>query len=139
MLAFVREGLDADNIVTALLLAGTPREGEPQEYFLDGGTVLGREAFGRAAAAPDRVRSAQLLARATHGTLFGKTLREPPASPAAVAARILSARIAALAALSRRQPLTAAPVLFFLLRLRREAWLLRRIVWAASLAGGGRA
>jgi vacuolar-type H+-ATPase subunit C/Vma6 len=139
MLAFVRQGLDADNIVSAILLAGVQKEGEPLDYFLEGGTTLGRDDFVRAAAAPDRARCAELLARATWGTLFTRALREPPPSPAAVAARILTARIDDLAARSRVEPISPAPVLLFLLRLRREAWLLRRSLWRASLTGGRRA
>jgi vacuolar-type H+-ATPase subunit C/Vma6 len=139
MVAFVREGLDADNIVTALLLAGAQSEGEPLDYFLEGGATLSRDDFVRAVEAPDREHSAVLLARATRGSLFAPALREPSVSPAAVAARILTARIDNLAAVSRVEPLSAAPVLLFLLRLRREAWLLRRSLWRASLAGGRRA
>ena len=133
MVAYVRQGLDADNIVAALLLAGAQSEGEPLDYFLDGGAALGRDDFVRASEAPDRERCVRLLARATVDTVFSGALRDFPTSPAAVAARILAARIDDLAALSRVEPLSAAPVLLFLLRLRREAWLLRRSAWRTSL------
>ncbi len=139
MLEFVRQGIDADNVVAALLLAGTQREGEPLDYFLEGGIVLRRDDFARAAHAPDRAGSAEILAGATRGTPFAAALSELPPTPAAAAARILTARIDEMSAIGRVEPLSGAPVLLFVLRLRREAWQLRRALWLAALTGGRRA
>lgn len=139
VLEFVRRGIDADNIVAALLLAGAQREGEPLDHFLEGGVVLRRDDFSRAARAPNRTASADILARATRGTLFAPALSEPPPVPAAVAARVSSARIDEMSALGRREPVSAAPVLLFVLRLRKEARQLRRALWLAALTSGRRA
>jgi len=135
---FVREGIDADNVVTALLLSGTAREGPARDAFLPGGVRLGLDDFWRAADAPDRALAAQVLVRATRGTPFALALREPPWSPAAVAGRLLSSRVDRLAAERRLEPLSAVPVLLFVLRLRGEASELRRALWRASLTGGRR-
>jgi V/A-type H+-transporting ATPase subunit C len=139
MVAFVREGIDADNAATALLLAGARKEGDPAEYFIEGGARLSREDFVRAAGAPDRTRSADVLARAVRGGTLPEALAGTPLTASAVARRVLSARIAQLTHRRRLDPLTALPVLLFVLRLRREAEVVRRALWRASLGGGGRA
>jgi vacuolar-type H+-ATPase subunit C/Vma6 len=133
MCGFVSEALDTQNIVTAILLAGAPTETPLADFFVDGGAHLSRPDFTRAAAAANRIRCADLLARATRGTVFATPLREPPASPTAASARILQARIDHLTTAARREPLSALPVLLFVLRLRREVLLLRRALWSASL------
>jgi vacuolar-type H+-ATPase subunit C/Vma6 len=136
MRAFVREGIDADNAVTAVLLAGVRTEGDAADLFVEGGSSLGVDDFVRAAAAPNRVAASDLLARAAAGTVLERPLRDRPATPSALSARILGARIDALAHRSRLEPLTAVPVLLFVLRLRREAQLVRRALWGAALTGG---
>ena len=138
MRAFVREEIDAGNAVTALLLVSARTEGEPSDFFVEGGDVLEREAFVAAASSPDHRVASDVLARALDGTSLAAPLREGAATPPALAARILAARIDVLARRGRVEPLTAAPVLLFVLRLRREARLVRRALWRAALAGGPR-
>jgi vacuolar-type H+-ATPase subunit C/Vma6 len=138
MRAFVREGIDAGNAVTAVLLAGARAEGEPEDLFVEGGESLELDAFARAASAADRTSALEALAAAVEGTLLGRTLLEPLQRPAALANRILSARIDAYAKRRLQEPVTAVPVILFVLRLRREAQLVRRALWAAALGGGRR-
>lgn len=133
MVDFVQETLDVQNILTAILLAGTRTETDAASLFVDGGATLTRREFLEAAAASDRGRCAEILVRATRRTLFAAPLREPPSSPTAVAQRILRARIDRLRDRSRREPTSALPVLLFLLRLRREVRSLRRVLWRTSL------
>jgi len=139
MVAFVRQGIDADNIATALLLVGARMEGDPVEYFVEGGTQLARGDFEGAARAPDRAQSAALLARVVRESTLASALTEGPFTASAVAGRILAARVADLVRRSRLDPLTALPVLLFVLRLRREAELLRRALWSVALGGRRRA
>jgi hypothetical protein len=104
--------------------------------FVDGGRHLGRREFVRAASSVDRHECAESLAHATRRTLFERPLREPPTTSAGVSAGILEARIERLVRDSRIEPLSAFPVLLFVLRLRREARLVRRALWGTALAGG---
>ena len=138
MRAFVREEIDAGNAVTALLLVGARAESEPANFFIGGGVSFDEDDFVAAASASDRMAASDVLARASMGTVLAAPLRDGPATPAALAARILTARIDALSRRSRVEPLTAVPVLLFVLRLRREAQLIRRALWSAALAGGSR-
>jgi vacuolar-type H+-ATPase subunit C/Vma6 len=136
MREFVRESIDADNAVTALLLVGARAEGESADFFLEGGESLSREELVRAASAADRASATEALSAACRGTALARALGEGPSQPAAVSARILTARIAAHTRRARHEPLSAVPVLLFVLRLRREAHAVRRALWAATLAGG---
>ena len=136
MRAFVREEIDGGNAVTGLLLAGTRFEGEPAELFIDGGAAVTLESFTRAASASDRVQAAEILAEATAGTTLSAPLRTGSLAPAALAGRILSSRIDELTRRGRQEPLTAVPVLLFVLRLRTEAQRIRRALWTAAAAGG---
>ena len=136
MRSFVSEDIDARNAVTAVLLAGARTEGDAADFFVEGGSSLSVDDFVRAASAPDRAAAAELLTQAAAGTVLAAPLRERPASPAALSARILSARIDELVRRGRQEPLSAVPVLLFVLRLRREARLVRRAIWGAALAGG---
>jgi vacuolar-type H+-ATPase subunit C/Vma6 len=133
MVEFVQETLDVQNILTAILLAGARTETEPAGLFVDGGAVITRARFLEAAAAPDRERGAEVLVRATRGTIFAAPLRERPTSTSAAAHGILRARIDRLRDGSRRDPTSALPVLLFLLELRREVRSIRRALWRTSL------
>jgi len=133
MREFVRESIDARNAVTALLLVGARAESESKDFFVEGGASLSRDELVRAASSADRVSAAATLATASRGTSLAVALDEAPARPAAMAARILDERIAAYARRARQEPLTAVPVLLFVLRLRREARAVRRALWAAAL------
>jgi len=133
MREFVRESIDARNAVTALLLVGARAESESTDLFVDGGASLSRDELVRAASAADRASAAETLAAASRGTSLAVALAVAPARPAALSARILNQRIAAYARRARQEPLTAVPVLLFVLRLRREARAVRRALWAAAL------
>jgi vacuolar-type H+-ATPase subunit C/Vma6 len=136
MAAFVARAVDSRNLVTALLLAGSRSERPAAEAFAEGGEHLGFEDFVRAAESVHREEAAELLARATRGSLFEEPLRESPATPTRLATRLLDARIEQLRKDGRRDPLSPSPVLLFVLRLRREAVKLRRALWGSALIAG---
>jgi vacuolar-type H+-ATPase subunit C/Vma6 len=136
MREFVRESIDARNAETALLLVAARAETESAEFFVDGGASLSREELARAASAGDPASAADMLASASRGSALAPALGAAPAKPAALSGRILAARIAAYTKRARQEPLTAIPVLLFVLRLQREARAVRRALWAVTLAGG---
>lgn len=139
MRRFVAESVDTRNVLAALVLAGSRSETDPGELFVEGGERLSREAFARAASTGDAFAAATRLRSATAGTLFASALAEPTSSASAVARRILSARVRRLESERRRRPLSALPVLLFILRARAEAFRLRRALWSAALIGGAAA
>jgi len=133
---FVADSLDASNAETALLLAGSRSEGSDEELFLEGGRHLSREGFMRAVAAEGRPAAATALAEELRGTPFGEPFAGATASPATLSVALASARIASLRAAARLDPVSALPVLLFVLSLREEGRRLRRAVWRVSLARG---
>jgi vacuolar-type H+-ATPase subunit C/Vma6 len=136
MREFVREDIDARNAVMALLLVGARAEGEPRDFFAEGGSSLSVEDLVRACTASDRASAAERLSEASRDTPLARALTQAPARPAELSARILGARIAAYTKRSLLEPLGAVPVLLFVLLLRREARVVRRALWAVALAGG---
>jgi len=139
MVAFVAEDIDADNVTTALLLRGARREGELADYFVPGGARLGLEDFGRAAGSASPGECAAILRRSLGGGVLARSLEREPLTPTAVRARLLDGRLAELARRRRTEPLTAVPVLLFVLRLRREVEVVRRALWLTSMVTGAHA
>ncbi|NIP56859.1 MAG: hypothetical protein GWM92_01930 [Gemmatimonadetes bacterium] len=140
---FVRDTVDEENLRTALARTRSPRgHGEPP--FLVGGRWLERDVFGAAigAGGPGQVR--EILGEALAGTPLGSV-------PGALEDRtleeaILDVGISRTAGESRLRPGGPAPVLLFVLGLRREVRAIRRLAWAVELGapveerlGGGRA
>lgn len=136
MLRFVRETVDVQNVLSAQLLSTTRSESPPGTFFIEGGAAVDRGAYVRAESTGDPNECAETLARATRGTLFEAPLGMEPATPAALSARLLDARIRGLVRDAREDPLSAFPVILFVLRLRREASRVRRALWGAALAAG---
>lgn len=134
MVRFVAESLDAHNAVTAVVVAGARVEGSAAALFVDGGGRLTREDFVRAASAADRPTCAAQLSKAMRGSVLARPLAELPASPGATSSRIFHARLEALRRRCAVDPVSPLPVLLFVLRLAREARLLRRAAWVAALS-----
>jgi vacuolar-type H+-ATPase subunit C/Vma6 len=135
LVRFVADTIDAQNAIAALVLAGAHAEGPPEPLFVGGGARLGVQDFAAAAAAVDRPGAAERLARPLRGTPLAVALAETAGSPASVSSRVQDAHIERLARERRREPLTVAPVLLFVLRLRREARLVRGALWRVGLTG----
>lgn len=130
---FVEEEIDAWNAATALVLAATRPEVDFATLFIEGGRVFTEEAFLAAAGADTHSDALARLTATATGTLFETPLAEAGASPSAFEDRVLDARITRYADEIRVRPLSSAPVLVFVLRLRREARVVRRAAWRASL------
>ena len=115
---WVAEGIDLENAWAALLQGG----GE----FLEGGVWLSRERHAAIAADPDARARRRRLASAL-GDLGRTVLGDPERPLAALEARALNARIGREQRRARAEPLGAAPILWVVLRLRRERADLRRV------------
>lgn len=127
--AWVRSSLDVANAQDALLLCGGPRETEPAPYFVAGGRALDRETF---------LSVAQAASRADALTLLRQTSLSPllplGADDAAHFERaFLSQTLTQLRHTARLEPLSAAPLLLFLLRLEAQSRDLRTLAWGAEL------
>ena len=140
MADFVAGSIDAWNIVHALLLAEAGTEREIPDLFVHGGSALALEGFLHCAATGARRASFQALRGILRGTMYEPAFHEPVPTPGEMEERILDARVTLLRRRRREAPVSAVPVLLFVLRLRREVVGLRRMVWSASMGlhrGGG--
>lgn len=134
--AFVGLLVDLANGWTALLAGGPPRPLAPATFspeaaFLEGGRLLSREEFRRAAATDPR-EAAAILERAVAGSALAGVFAGPEEA-AAREDRALRALIGVEVAAARTDPSGPAPFLAFVLRLRAELVDLRRIVWGTAL------
>jgi hypothetical protein len=134
--AFVRDSVAARNVVTALLLAGARTESPTDEYFLEGADRPTLDTFRRAASAASRVECADVLGTASAGTFLAGPLATAGTSASTFARAVLAARVDHLWRQQRTHPLSAAPVLLFVLRLRLESEIVRRSIWSASYRTG---
>lgn len=115
---WVAEGIDLENAWDALLQGG----GE----FLEGGTLLSRREHAAVSGDPDpRSRRRRLFLAL--GSLGRGVLDDSQAPLASLEARSVNARIERERRRARLDPLGAAPILWVVLRLRRERADLRRI------------
>ncbi|MBX6363836.1 MAG: V-type ATPase subunit [Gemmatimonadetes bacterium] len=129
---YVRELIDLENAMSALGMAGRAGDRPAAELFLSGGARLDRASFLDAVAA-DIGEVGGRLGVAFRRTPYAAVLAAYPANAAALERELLRLRIRRLRGLARRDPLGAAPVLLYALRLRAEVLDLRRIVWARTL------
>lgn len=132
---YASEEVDSWNVEAALVVSESGAEADRGALFVPGGSRLNRPDFLRAASAAGRERCADALATALRGTLFEEPLTAAATVPASLDDRILDARIERLGTEVRRHPVGSAPVLSFVLRLRREGRAMRRALWRTSLAG----
>lgn len=129
---YVRELIDLENALSALGLAGRSGDRAPAEVFLPGGARLERARF-LAVASADAATAALRLGVTFRGTPYASALEAYPANAATLERELLRLRIRRLRDVTRLDPLGAAPVLLYALRLRAEVLDLRRIVWSRTL------
>lgn len=142
---FVGRAVDLENAWTALLapaslLDDDARRGEdaapPVEapnLHLAGGPALPAARFRSVLAAADRGRRRELLAQAFAGTPLARLFADPGVGTSGLEARALDARVAEERSVGRRDPLGPAPLLEYVLRLRREVARLRRVAWGLEM------
>lgn len=131
--AFAADAVDLANAWSALLAPGWRDEAAPEELFLDGGRLLGDDAFREAAAATDADLRRRRLADALSGGPLGRPFADVAIPVGGLEPAVLLARCRAAEGRARARPLTAAPVVAFRLRLRLEVSALRRIARGLSL------
>ncbi len=130
---FVRESIDLDNLRTALILAGRGDEIDPAHLFIPGGVVLTAERFASIARTPDAAAGYRLAASAWAGTALAAPVDRGHIAPLALEPELEDLRRRAWRRRARGEPLGAAPVVYYLLRLRTEVRLLQRVVWGLAL------
>lgn len=130
---FRADTLDLENARTLLLGEAFGDAPDPGSAFLEGGRILDAAAFDRLLAEPSAEARRDALAGAFAGSFAGPVLADPGVPDVELPRRILGARIRAERRAGRLEPHTAAPLLEYLLRLRAEAVVLRRLVWGAAL------
>lgn len=118
---FVAQRLDAVNAQTALVLE-TAKDVRRQDCFVEGGTIP--------AGAWLQERGLQDM---LEDTPFEPLARELPIDPARFERGAFLLTLHEQRALARREPLSSAPVLCFLVRLEAQARDLRALIWAAVL------
>ncbi len=131
--AFVAERLDVALIVFVLLLASGPRDVDPATCFIEGGRHLDRALFLEAAKSETRRLAAIALDRGLALTPLRPLLKAQNDNPAQVEQAALALELERQRAAAKRDPLSSAPLMHFLLRLEAQSVDLVRLAWAASL------
>lgn len=125
---FTQDLVDEANALSARVALAHPPGARDRDVFLDGGRHLGAAAWRGVLDAPDLERGLVALRRA----LPGDAVTDALVGPRPVLG-VLRERLRRLTHTSRLRPLTTAPILTFLLRLRAEGLDLRAVLWAVTL------
>jgi hypothetical protein len=133
---FVSRQVDLANCWSALLVAEHGFDGAVPALFIEGGDLLSEEDFTLAATAASRGAAARIL----DGHVRRTPLEAVTATDTGAEERILRALTREQHDLARTEPLGAAPVVEYWLRLRGEMLAVRRIAWsiAAGVPAGAR-
>jgi V/A-type H+-transporting ATPase subunit C len=131
--AFVSETIDIQNLLAVLVLAGS-NAAAAANGFIDGGRHVSRELFAQAVGEPVPAAALLRLRRDVRDPVLGDALKRAEGA-GGVERAALRARARAWRRRARVRPLSAAPVLSFVLRSRAEAMDLRAIAWRLTLGG----
>jgi hypothetical protein len=129
----VAEAIDIENVVSALLLAPGSTDVEVEEAFLAGGTHVVRKVFLSAAGCGSTAAAASALAESLKSTPFEEPLRRHAGDPAKAERALFQARLREWMREARRNPLSPAPFLAYMLRLRAQVMDLQNIVWGLAI------
>jgi vacuolar-type H+-ATPase subunit C/Vma6 len=129
---FVAETIDSQNVQAAFVLAHGSASAASDAAFIDGGRSIERATFTRAASEPVPAAALLRLRREVRDPVLIEAL-QTASSPAGFERAALRARTRYWRRRARVQPLGAAPVLAYVLRLRAEAMDLRTIAWGLAL------
>jgi len=129
---WARATIDLENVLVALL-AARRSPGEPLDDFLvPGGAVAPTRIAAAARAATTEAAVTALLALLPAGPVVD-AMRQHADDPAGLDDAVLAARIVELRRRTRLDPLDAAAVLGFALRLRAQVILVRQAIWRLAL------
>ncbi len=129
---FARESVDLLNLRCVVLLAGRADEVDPAGLFVQGGRFT-RDSFLRAAAAPEADALTAHLVAVVEDSRLRERLRRYAGQAVLLDRAIAEWRLARWRLLARREPLTAAPVMAYVLALQEEVTTLQRMVWSIAL------
>jgi len=130
---YVQELIDTENAFAAIAWS-EEKEGRATEHWLPGGRRVSREVFERAVAAGSAKDAGVVLAAAFAGTLLaGAFAGAAQEGPDTLELLVLRAVITGLRREARQAPLSPAPLLAYLLRLRAEVLDVRWLVWGRAL------
>ncbi len=132
--AYVRGTIDLENVWSLLMAGEAPSEEWAEPAFLSGGAALSRSHFIEVARAPSSTERRRAIATLFLGRPLAQAFADESAPVSTLEARVLAARIDEQRRRSRIAPNSAAPCLLYVLRLRAQAWNLRRIAWGKSMA-----
>lgn len=130
---YLRQAIDLENLGAVLLLAGREAEAEPGSHFHDGGSWLVDGAFVIAARAESVSTAAHRMAAVCPDPDLAERILTLAEDPVALERGIAAWRRAAWSRRARMDPLGAAPVLAYALRLEEETRALQRVIWAMAL------
>lgn len=130
---FAMEAIDIENAVSALLLAPGSTDVEVEEAFLSGGTHVVREVFLSAARGGSTAGAASALAESLKSTPFAEPLRRHADEPVKVERALFQARLREWRQEARINPLSPAPFLAYILRLRAQVMDLQNIIWGMAI------
>jgi vacuolar-type H+-ATPase subunit C/Vma6 len=130
---FVRESVDLENGVAALVLAVEGEDVVPKDAFLLGGDRVTIVAFEEAVATREPGAAGARIAAALHGTPYAGVFQHGARDPTTIEDELLRRRLAAWARRAHQQPLGPLPLLWFTLRLRAQLLDLQRVVWTIAL------
>lgn len=129
----VRETIDLENALAALVLSGTEPDAPARQSFVTGGRRLSLPAFLETVATRDPGLARRVLAAAFRCNAPLARVFQRAAEPSNIEEQLLHARIAHLLQAERRDPAGAATVLRFALRVRAEVIAVRRVIWGVVL------
>lgn len=134
VIGYVRDTIDLENALVALVLAGGDSESarKREESFLAGGRRLTLIAFLAAIAAGNARDACRRLSVAFRPTPLAAVFERAP-DASTIEEQLLRSRILMLHAAQRRDPAGPASVLEFALRVRAEVWMVRRVIWGVAL------
>ena len=130
---YVAGTIDLLNAEAGLMLAGGEHEVPVEEVFVEGGKILTRAGFLRAATAADPGEAWRSLAPGFQGTALAEAFDSAKPPPGGLEPVVLAALIKAWHRQARLAPVGIAPVIEYLLRLRAQVLQVRALVWSTAL------
>lgn len=133
--AHAREAVDLENAWAAILSGSFAADVDADTVFVEGGRAIDRGRFLEAARIDEVEKSREAVARAFRaaGSPLWRPFADLAIDPTRLEGAVLVERIEARRAAALRDPLSPAPLLAYLLRLRALAVDLRRIVQGRAL------
>jgi len=131
--AVVRDMIDLENGLAAIVLATEGKDVIPKQIFLPGGARVSIVAYEEAIATRDPGAAGAKIAVALGGTPYADAFRRSAHDPVLLEDELLRRRLRAIAHRVRLAPLGPVPVLWFGLRLRVQMIDLQRVVWTVAL------